>query len=55
MNKFSNWLIYDGEPNSKNYKAICSKPLDNNINRILTSTEHGRLNDLRKWCDGYFF
>ncbi len=55
MTKFSNWLIYDGEPNSSEFISKCYKPLDNNKDRKLTSPEHGRLLDLRKWNDAFFF
>jgi hypothetical protein len=55
MGKFSNWLIYEGEPNSKNNLAYCHKPFDKNINRELSASEKGRLLDLRKWIDNYFF
>lgn len=55
MNKFSNWLIYDGEPNSKEFISQCFKPLEKNKNRELDQSELGRLLDLRKWNDSYFF
>lgn len=55
MTKYSNWLIYDGEPNSKEMVSTCFKPLCKNNNRTLSSAESGRLVDLRKWNDNYFF
>jgi hypothetical protein len=55
MSKFSNWLIYEGEPNSKNNQSYCFKPFEKNINRELNASEKGRLLDLRKWIDNYFF
>ena len=55
MTKFSNWLIYDGAPNSKENVSTCFKPLDKNHGRALSAAETGRLLDLRKWNDAYFF
>ena len=55
MHRYSNWLIYDGEPNSVDFNSKCYRPFDKNFNRELTSSEKGRLLDLRKWNDNYFF
>lgn len=55
MTRFSNWLIYDGDTKSKEFISTCYKPLEKNKNRELTSEEIGRLLDLRKWSDSYFF
>ena len=55
MTKYSNWLIYDGEPNSKEVVSTCFKPLHKNHHRPLSTSELGRLLDLRKWNDLYFF
>lgn len=41
MTKFSNWLIYDGEPNSQEFISKCYKPLDKNKDRVLFSPEKG--------------
>lgn len=33
----------------------CYKSYDKNRNRLLNSNELGRLSDLRKWNDNFFF
>jgi len=59
MQNFSNWLIYPGakfeNDGIKNRnKAIKSKDIKNNYNRVLTELEKGRLDDLRIWARSFF-
>lgn len=54
MQKYSNWLIYSGDMKGPEVSE-CFKSYDKNKNRTLNANEQGRLSDLRKWNDNFFF
>lgn len=47
-------MIYSGEMKGAEV-SNCFKNYDKNKNRVLNSNEKGRLSDLRKWNDNFFF
>jgi len=47
-------LIYSGSLKGSEVSE-CYKNYEKNHNRQLNSTEQGRLSDLRKWNDNFFF
>jgi hypothetical protein len=54
MQKYSNWLIYSGDMKGAEI-SDCYKNYQKNQGRVLNSNEQGRLSDLRKWNDNFFF
>ena len=53
-NKFSNWLVYDGNIEA-NESSNSYKSFDKNVNRKLNEYESSRLKELRKWNDSFFY
>lgn len=53
--KFSNWIIYSGLREDKDFKPLCYKSIfQKNVNRQTTEYEKGRIMDLREWSHEYF-
>jgi hypothetical protein len=53
MNKYSNWLIYQGEKASK-IKAISYKDIEKNLDRPITFYERSKILEFRDYVADFF-
>lgn len=53
LNKYSNWLVYQGKKGSS-FKPTSFKDIEKNFERSLDSSEKSKIEDLREWSRDFF-